>query len=86
MQPQERNHDSFSKTVMNSICQELVYRWVSNPVTASTEETFPLIINWRWQRRASVLAARWGRARGLEQASPPREHHKGPPSTLRSAE
>ena len=63
MQPQERNHDSFSKTVMNPICQELVYRWVSNPVTARTEETFPLIINWRWQRRASVLAARWGRAK-----------------------
>lgn len=86
VQPQERNHDSHLKTVMNPICQELVYRWVSNPVMASTEETFPLIINSRWQRRASVLAACWGRARGLEQASPSREHQKGPPSTLSSVE
>ena len=65
VQPQERNHDSCLKTVMNSVCQELVYRWVSNPVMASTEETFPLIINSRWQRRASVLAARLGKGKGF---------------------
>lgn len=65
MQPQERNHDSCLKTVVNSICRELAYRWVSNPVMASTEESFPLIINSRWQRRASVLAAHLGKGKGF---------------------
>lgn len=44
---QERNPDSCPKAVLRIVCQELFYRWVSNPVVTSMEQPFLLKISLR---------------------------------------